>query len=318
MRLHEHSDFAAFVTAAAAENDLSEQFVEKDYWITQILGVIAHTLPERAIFKGGTSLSKGWGLLDRFSEDIDLFVSPTVAPALTGRAIDRTLKRLSADVAALGGLEFVADESTTIGGRGRIDVFRYESCYPPIAGFPTTVRLEPGVQSGEQPTDTVAISAFVGDLLHAHDAAGDLGVEGLDPFAMTLLHFRRTFVEKLFAIHGKIERLKQDGHPLGRDARHYADIHVLAGRPEVLAMLRSDEYAAIRSDYDAKSREFFPQGYRPPDGLRFAASDALFPSDELRAQIEPDYELECRRLFFRPHPPFDAVLERLQSIRDLL
>ena len=39
MRLHEHRDFAAFVTAAAAENDLSEQFVEKDYWITQILQV---------------------------------------------------------------------------------------------------------------------------------------------------------------------------------------------------------------------------------------------------------------------------------------
>ncbi len=318
MRLHEDNDFAAFVTAAAAENDLSEQFVEKDYWITQILGVIARTLPERAIFKGGTSLSKGWGLLDRFSEDIDLFVSPTVEPALTGRAIDRTLKQLKADVAALGGLEFLADESTTIGGRGRIDVFRYESRYPPIAGFPTTVRLEPGVQSGEQPTETVPIASIVGDLLQARGAVADLAVEGLDPFPMTLLHFRRTFVEKLFAIHGKIERLKQDGNPLGRGARHYADIHVLAGQPEVLAMLRSEEYELIRADYDEKSRLFFLAGHRPPEGLRFTGSDALFPSDELRAQIEPDYEFECQRLFFRPHPPFEAVLERLQSIRDLL
>lgn len=126
MRLHEHRDFAAFVTAAAAENDLSEQFVEKDYWITQILDVVARTLPERAIFKGGTSLSKGWGLLDRFSEDIDLFVNPAVEPALTGRAVDRILKQLKTDVAALGGLEFVADGSNTIGGFGRIDTFRYQ------------------------------------------------------------------------------------------------------------------------------------------------------------------------------------------------
>lgn len=317
VRLHEHRDFAAFVTAAAAENDLSEQFVEKDYWITQILEVVARTLPERAIFKGGTSLSKGWGMLDRFSEDIDLFVNPTVEPALTGRAIDRTLKQLKTDVAALGGLEFLPGESNTIGGFGRIDTFRYASRYPSIAGFPTTVRLEPGVQSGEQPTATMPISSLVGDLLHAR-AAADLGVEGLDPFRMTLLHFRRTFVEKLFAIHGKIERLKADGHPLGRDARHYADIHVLAGQPEVLAMLHSDEYALICADYDEKSRAFFPAGHRPPEGLRFAASDALFPPDELRAQIEPDYERECQRLFFRPHPPFDAVLERLRGIRDLL
>jgi len=55
MKLHEHDDFAAFVTAAAAENDLAEAFIEKDYWITEILRVVADTLGERAIFKGGTS-----------------------------------------------------------------------------------------------------------------------------------------------------------------------------------------------------------------------------------------------------------------------
>ena len=76
MRLAEHPDFAAFLTEAATESELPETFVEKDYWITEILRTIAMTLGERAIFKGGTSLSKGWDLLDRFSEDIDLFVDP--------------------------------------------------------------------------------------------------------------------------------------------------------------------------------------------------------------------------------------------------
>lgn len=318
MRLHEHDDFAAFVTATAAAHDLDEAFVEKDYWITQILQVVASTLADRAIFKGGTSLSKGWGLLDRFSEDIDLFVSPTVEPALTGRAVDRTLRQLRADVEAIGGLTFVADESRTIGGRGRIDTFRYESRFPSVAGFPPTVRLEPGVQSGDQPTAVVEISSLVGDLLHARGVVSGLGVEALDPFPMTLLRFRRTFVEKLFAIHGKIERLKQDGHPVGRDARHYADLYVLAGQAEVLVMLRSPEYEAIRLDYDEKSRAYFPGSHRPPKGLRFANSDALFPPDEIRELIELAYEEECRRLFFRPHPPFGAVLERLSGLRELL
>lgn len=95
VRLHEHSDFAAFVTAAAAEHDLAEAFVEKDDWITEILRVIANTLPGRAIFKGRTSRSKGWGLLDRFSEDIDLFVDPAVEPPLAKRAVDRLLKSSS-------------------------------------------------------------------------------------------------------------------------------------------------------------------------------------------------------------------------------
>jgi hypothetical protein len=317
VRLHEHDDFAAFVTAAAADNDLAEAFIEKDYWITEILCVIAQTLRGRAIFKGGTSLSKGWALLDRFSEDVDLFVDPDVEPTLGKRAVDRVLKQLANHVEVIGGLALT--DSNTIGGRGRVDTFTYESRFPAIAGFPPTVRLEPGVQSGRQPTAEVEISSLVSDLLRVRGAVGDLGgVDGLEPFPMTLLHFRRTFVEKLFAIHGKVERLKADGHPLGRDARHYADIHVLAGRDEVLEMLRSEEYAEIRRDYDANSRAFFPKSYRPPEGLRFDQSDALFPPAHVRELIELDYERECARLFFRPHPPFSDVLARLETIRELL
>lgn len=317
MRLHEHSDFAAFVTAAATQRDLAEQFVEKDYWITEVLRVIATTLPDRAIFKGGTSLSKGWELLDRSSEDIDLFVDPAVEPPLTKRAIDRTLKQLRSDVMAIDGLDLV--DSQTIGGFGRIDTFAYTSEYPELAGFPSTVRLEPGVQSGKQPTEQVGISSLVSDLLRERGADRELGdVQGLAPFTMTLLHYRRTFIEKLFALHGKVERLKTEGRPLGRDARHYADIYVLAATDQVLAMLDSDEYAEIKADYDAKSRAFFEWSYRPPNGLTFAASDALFPPDELRAGIEADYERECSRLFFRPHPPFGDILRRFESLRPML
>lgn len=319
MRLSEHPDFAAFLTAAAADSGLPETFVEKDYWITAILRTIATTLGERAIFKGGTSLSKGWNLLDRFSEDIDLFVDPAAEPPLgSTRAINRTMKKLNGDVSAIAGLEFVRAESQTIGGRGRIDTFRYDSHFPPLEGFPTTVRLEPGIQSGKQPTARVEISSIVGELLIAREAADELDVEGIEPFEMDLLHFRRTFVEKLFAIHGKVERLEKEGVSLGRDVRHYADLYVLAGRPEVIEMLESDEYEAIRLDYDEKSRTYFPNSYRPPPDLRFTSSNALFPPDELRAQIEPGYEEECQRLFFRRHPSFGEVLARLAEIRDLL
>lgn len=258
MRLAEHPDFAAFLTAAAAESRLPETFVEKDYWITEILRTIATTLGERAIFKGGTSLSKGWTLLDRFSEDIDLFVDPAAAPPLASeRAVDRTMKRLNRDVSAVTGLEFVPADSRTIGGRGRIDTFRYKSHFPPLQGFPPAVRLEPGIQSGKQPTARVEISSIVGELLISREVADELDLEGAEPFEMTLLHFRRTFVEKLFAIHGKVEQLEKEDNPLGRDVRHYADLHVLAGRPEVMAMLESDEYEAIKVDYDEKSQIYF-------------------------------------------------------------
>lgn len=228
------------------------------------------------------------------------------------------MKKLNRDVSAIPGLDFVPADSQTIGGRGRMDTFLYHSHFPELEGFPPTVRLEPGIQSGRQPTMAVEISSIVGRLLTKREAADELHVEGLQPFKMTLLHFRRTFVEKLFAIHGKVEQLKEDDAPPGRDVRHYADLYVLAGRLEVTAMLASDEYDEIKVDYDEKSRTFFPRSYRPPPDLRFTNSDALFPPNDLLAAIEPGYEEECRRLFFRPHPSFGDVLERLAEIRDLL
>ena len=245
-------------------------------------------------------------------------MDPLLDPALRGRAIDRALRTLKQDVEAIAGLEYIDSESQTIGGRGRMDTFRYESLYPLMTGFAPTVRLEPGIQSGRQPTEHREIASIVAETLTARGASSELDVTGLESFWMTLMHFRRTFVEKLFAIHGKVERLKQDGMPLGRDVRHYADLYVLAGTPEVTEMLASSEYESIRLDYDEKSRAYFPKGYRPPTGLRFSSSDALFPSTDLQQLIEPGYEEECRRLFFRPHPTFSEVLNRFQEIREVV
>jgi hypothetical protein len=136
---------------------------------------------------------------------------------------------------------------------------------------------------------------------------------------MTLLHYRRTFVEKMFALHGKVIRLQQEGHPLGRDARHYPDLYVLAGQQEVRAMLASPEYGEIRRDYDEKSRAFFPKSYRPPQDLSFAESPALFPDGELLEQLATEYDTQCNLLFSGgDYPSFADVLARFEEIRALL
>lgn len=317
MNLHEWPDFEQALNAAAADAGLDQQFVEKDYWVTAILRIVVDALPGRTIFKGGTSLSKGWGLIDRFSEDIDLFVDPAqFEPPLGRNGVTRVLKVLRDRVAAHPGLTLL-EGGNTIKGYSREDTFKYETRYAELPGVPATVRLEPGIQSGRQPTQTIALNSIVASFLIAR-GQGDVA-EDLQPFDMALLHFRRTFIEKLFAIHGKVERLKTEGEALGRDARHYADIHALAGQDEVVAMLDSPEYAELKLDYDRTSRRFFPNSYRPPSDLSFKSSDALFPGTELRAQIEIDYARECGVLFAaRPHPSLADVLARLETIRNLL
>lgn len=317
MNLHEWSEFEQAINATAAETGLNQQFVEKDYWVTTILRIVVAELPGKTIFKGGTSLSKGWGLIERFSEDIDLFVDPAkFDPRLGKNGVTRVLKALRDKVAVHPGLTLL-EGGNTIRGFSREDTFQYETCYDQLPGVPATVRLEPGIQSGKQPTQTIALNSVVAAFLVSR---GQVGVaDDLQPFDMELLHFRRTFVEKLFTIHGKIERFKADGTAVGRDARHYADIHALAGEDDVVAMLNSPEYGELKLDYDKISQKFFPKTYRPPIDLSFNNSDALFPSSALRAQIETDYTRECDVLFAaRPHPSLADVFTRLESIRELL
>jgi predicted nucleotidyltransferase component of viral defense system len=318
VRLFEHSDFEQAMLRAAEHHGVSEQFVEKDYYVTEILRVIAAQLGDKAMFKGGTSLSKGWGLISRFSEDIDLFVNPEKFEPRPGKnKMDKILKGLADAVGEHPALTWLRDEGVTIGGLGRQDHFAYDTRFAALPGVRAAVRLEPGVQSGTFPAEVVPITSLVAQYLQ-EQGSSDIAKD-LTGFDMTLLHYRRTFVEKMFALHGKVVRLQQEDHPLGRDARHYPDLYVLAGEHEVRAMLGSPEYEEIRKDYDAKSREFFPKSYRPPDDLSFAASTALFPDDGLREQLGREYETQCELLFSgSDYPPFEDVLARFEEIRNLL
>ena len=86
MKLFEHPDFEQAILRAAEHfgvQGLRPAIIEKDYYVTEALRLIASAVPGRIIFKGGTSLSKGWNLIQRFSEDIDIFLDPLAfEPAL--------------------------------------------------------------------------------------------------------------------------------------------------------------------------------------------------------------------------------------------
>ena len=123
MRLCEHPDFEQAMVRAAEHFEarrLRPAIIEKDYYVTEALRTLSDVASDKVIFKGGTSLSKGWDLIERFSEDIDIFLDPLAfTPPLKGRAVNRELKRLRDAVGKHPALTFMADESRTIGGFGR-------------------------------------------------------------------------------------------------------------------------------------------------------------------------------------------------------
>ena len=320
MKLCEHPEFGQAILRATEHfrgRGLRPALIEKDYYVTEALRVIADVAGAHVIFKGGTSLSKGWNLIQRFSEDIDIFVDPeSFSPVLGKRGIDRELKRLRDAVAAHSAFTVMAAESQTIGGFGRCDRFAYAQLFGGPGEVVNRVLLEAGTASGRQPTEDMQLQSFLGEFLA--ETGRSLGADDENPFFMRLLHFRRTFVEKMFAIHSKVELLKRDGQPLGTYARHYYDLSQLATRPEVVAMLRSAEYPEIKADYDAVSRANFPKSYFHPPGMAFGESDAIFPPAELAASIGAQYEEQCRTLCYGPFPTWAEVQAIFQSLKPLL
>jgi hypothetical protein len=105
---------------------------------------------------------------------------------------------------------------------------------------------------------------------------------------------------------------------VGGYVRHYYDLFQLSQQPEVLAMLRSEEYAAIKKDYDEISRTYFAKSYFWPDDMCFAKSEALFPPEQLSRILAAEYEKQCQVLCYGPFPSWAEVRQRFLEIQSLL
>ena len=97
MILHNDKEiFNELIETTAGVLGIPAVFIEKDYWVTYILNKLSKsTYKETAIFKGGTSLSKAYKIIDRFSEDIDLAI---ITDGIDGNAVKRLIKNIEKDL----------------------------------------------------------------------------------------------------------------------------------------------------------------------------------------------------------------------------
>jgi hypothetical protein len=124
VKLFESPDFYDAIVAATEHfkgSGLTEQLIEKDYYVTETLRIIAAQWPQQVVFKGGTSLSKGWKLINRFSEDLDLFLNQNAfEPRLGANRTDKTLKSIEESVGLYPALRYLskAEKSRSRSERG--------------------------------------------------------------------------------------------------------------------------------------------------------------------------------------------------------
>ena len=304
--LHARSDFSELVAIVADQRGVDPVLVEKDYWIMHCLwGLQESTF--RFELKGGTSLSKGFGIIHRFSEDIDIRIEPPDGLQVkVGRNQDkpahvdcrRAYYEWLAKNISIPGIEAVERDTAFDDEKMRSAGIRLY--YPNRAGQQSGIKdgilLELGFDD-TTPNRPVTISSW------AYDAAVTAGVQIHDNRAVDVLCYlpTYTFVEKLQTVSTKY-RLQRAGEAFPANfMRHYYDIYCLLTLPEVQDFIGTPAF---------ESRKV--QRFRRGDELVAAKNPAFLLEDpEERARFAMAYR-KTSALYYQGQPDLAEILARIQ------
>ena len=209
--LRESDGFPDVFGIAARDLPDPAAFLEKDYWVTQVLRALNDAAPGGFVLKGGTSLSKGYRIINRFSEDIDIFVVRHAGES--ARKAEGRLKGLVETVAGSLGLEWGEARAP---GRGRHpsrgDSIRYPGAH--TLGFtatinPDAVLFETRIAEGDAPSEMCEIRTLIGEWSEINVDEFD----DLEPFRIRVLEPRRTLIEKLVAVHHSMSTWSTENAP---------------------------------------------------------------------------------------------------------
>jgi hypothetical protein len=310
-------DFAAELAGAAEQLGIPVLAVEKDYWVTRALRGMAAAHPDGFIFKGGTSLTKGWRIGSRFSEDIDILVVQRPDPdGINGR--ERILKTIcKAGAGACG-----AEPERLLGGKGehRTVSVGYDAHFASDGTLLDHIRLELGYAGGPTPTEVQTVTPLVAEALASVGADVSANPD-LHPFGVTCLHPGRTLIEKIMILNSAINpSTTRDEIVASRVARHFYDVHELLGNERVLALLGDRAvFDEIVQEHLIVSEAFGGSAPRPEGG--FSAAYAFNTSGAHRDELQGAYTEGIEALYYGPPddlPTWEAIEERVHATADLL
>lgn len=325
-------------TTATGAGPGDAMMVEKDYWVCWMLGKLFGDAPGDEIapglvFKGGTSLSKVYNAIRRFSEDIDLTIPrPTIGiqphedlePDLS---VSQRQKRLAAMddrcaeyVGSTVRSTLIAQVAEDLRGATRREPWTIE--IDPTEASTLLFTYPAALESGEYGVDgyvrpSIRLEFGVrNDPTPAHDASVEPYVVAVSPntiqarsSCVRVLDGRRTFWEKATILHLEAHRTHRR-HQLNRLSRHYSDLAVLADHRIGAEAL--ENFEMLRTVALHKAAYFRTPWARYEDAAEGRVR--LLPPADARAALKVDYGRMSEMFFEAPLLQFEEVLERLESL----
>jgi predicted nucleotidyltransferase component of viral defense system len=315
-------DLRALVAQISLETQIPERILEKDYWATEILRNLVGDCGDNFLFKGGTSLSKGYRMLDRYSEDLDLLV--LADPRNKSDAIAKLDAIQASAVQTMGKQGNVTVVDASEDGLYRVIAVSFPAQTKNFGGIEKKIRLEPGIRGGPMPRDSRDITSLL--VQHAKAANRQLLATLPDgqAFRCEVLHPARTLVEKLLAVHSLAEKLSSDyeAEVPTRFARHFYDIHQLCDPegPALTYLVKNGKYQEILRDSIQVSERWFTGGVPvvlPQNGL---CESPVFVDAELQERVSRAFYKACDELCFpnAVRPTWEEVIARVSSAQRIL
>lgn len=322
------SDFTNFTkeqktrifTQTGVRANLPAFAVEKDWWVTEMLRIV-FSLPyaEAFVFKGGTSLSKGYDLINRFSEDIDLAIDRAYFD-MQGELSRSQIKKLRKKSAKFISTELLADITQAIEKKklpissigvepfedSDTDPLRIYVTYYPLTKqsnyLEPRILLEISCRSLREPCEDVQIKSLVDREFNEETFTNPA-------FAVRTVEPQRTFLEKIFLLH---EEWQKDSIRVDRLSRHLYDLERLMDTDHAKKAFKDEELFY----HIAEHRSTFS----PLKGIDYTkhkpSSIQIIPPNSIIEDYATDYKVMQESMFAGESLTWDAILKRLTQLQN--
>lgn len=306
--IHERTDFKDLIEVVGNEQKIDPRLIEKDYWIMHALWGLNQIGLEYEL-KGGTSLSKGWKCIDRFSEDIDVYIHPPknlnlpVGKNQNSNAqiearrkyFDSLVSKLKIDGFLSVQRDMVFDDTKLMRSAGIRLI--YPNLFGKISDLKDGILLEVGFDQ-TTPYEAIIISSWIMDkaievnLNVTHNHA--VGVKCYVP--------EYTFVEKLQTISTKYRQQQDKGQMPINFMRHYYDVFQLLKLDRVQRFIGSEQYLAHKE-----------LRFRTADEKDLTKNDAFIISNAETQKLYQESFEKTKGLYYKGQPKFSEILDSFKT-----